>query len=254
MQNNQPSLQKLPFHATQHQFASYIRNPNPQAVPANVKPERMAVYRELFFNNVESFLSSGFPVLRRILTNAQWSELTQDFFSRHQSKTPYFSEISEEFLDFLQNERNNSVDYPFLLELAHYEWVEMALSIAQEHAPPFTEYIDDFLQQKLKLSPVAWPLAYQYPVHQISPDFLPTEPPSLPTYLIVYRGWDDEVGFIQISAIIFRLLQIIEDNPQFTLAACLTQVSDEAKLPNSETVIANGLEIVQKLFNKSILA
>lgn len=246
---NQPG-----FQITQQQFAAYIRNPHHSHVPANVKPERMAVYRELFFNNVESFLSTGFPVLRRISTDAQWQELAEDFFSRHQNQSPYFSEISEEFLEFLQNERHNPADYPFLLELAHYEWVEMALSIAQEQAPPFTEYIEDFLSQKVIISPLAWPLAYQYPVHQISPDFLPIEPPAQATYLIVYRGWDDEVHFIQISAITFRLLQIIAENPELTVSACLKQVEVEANHPEPEVIVAGGMEILQQLFNKSIIA
>jgi hypothetical protein len=214
----------------------------------------MAVYRELFFNNVESFLSTGFPVLRKILTDEQWLELAEDFFARHQNQSPYFSEISEEFLEFLQNERHNPADYPFLLELAHYEWVEMALSIALAQVPPLTEYIDDFLSQKVIISPLAWSLAYQYPVHQISPDFLPPEPPALATYLIVYRGWDDEVHFIQISPITFRLLQIIEENPEFSVAACLNQVAVEANHPQPEVIVSGGLEILQQLFNKSIIA
>lgn len=247
---NQPG-----FRLTQQQFAAYIRNPHHNPVPANVKPERMAVYRALFFNNVESFLSTGFPVLRRILPDAQWQELAEDFFARHQNQSPYFSEISEEFLDFLQNERDDPADYPFLLELAHYEWVEMALSISQEHVPPLTEYIDDFLGQKVIVSPLAWPLAYQYPVHQISPDFLPITPPAAqPTYLIVYRGWDDEVHFIQISAITFRLLQIIDENPESTVAVCLKQVTAEANHPEPEAIVTCGLEILQQLFNKSIIA
>lgn len=255
MQNNPPNQpQQASFQITQDQFASYIRNPQHNPVPANVKPERMAVYRELFFNNVESFLSTGFPVLHKILNHVQWLELTEDFFAHHQSQSPYFSEISEEFLDFLQNERNNPVDYPFLLELAHYEWIEMALSIALEHVPTFKEYPTDFLKQTVSISPVAWPLAYQYPVQQIAPDFLPTAPPSQPTYLIVYRDWDDEVRFIQITAVTFRLLQIIAENPEFTVEACLNQVADEVNHPNPEVIVAGGLDVLQKLFSKGIIS
>lgn len=255
MQNNLPNQPQLPnFQITQHQFASYIRNPRHNPVPANVKPERMAVYRELFFNNVESFLSSGFPVLRKILTDPQWLELVEDFFARHQSQSPYFSEISEEFLAFLQNERNNPDDYPFLLELAHYEWVEMALSIAQAELPPFTEYIEDFLAHKVTVSALAWPLAYQYPVHEISPDFLPTTPPAQATYLIVYRDLDDEVRFIQISPITFRLLQIIEEKPDLTVEAYLEQMIEESNHPNPEVIVSGGLDILRKLLNKNIIS
>ena len=249
MQNN-----LLNFQRTQQQFASYIKNPRVNPAPADVRPERMAMYRELFFNNVESFLSTGFPVLRAILTDAQWLNLSEDFFATHQSQSPYFSEISEEFLEFLQSEPNNPDDYPFMLELAHYEWVEMALSISQEQLPPFMEYIDDFMAQKIFVSPLAWVLAYRYPVHEISPEFLPTEPPEQPTYLIVYRGSDDEVRFIQISAITFRLLQIIQEKPLLTVEDYLEQMIDEAKQISSEMIVAGGLDALQKMFGKSIIA
>ncbi len=63
------------------------------------------MYRELFFNNIEGFLSGNFPVLRKILDDQQWFALVQDFFAKHPCQSPYFSEIPEEFLDYLQNER-----------------------------------------------------------------------------------------------------------------------------------------------------
>ena len=47
-------------------FAARIRQPESQALLPGITAERMAVYEGLFFNNIESFLSSGFPVLRRL--------------------------------------------------------------------------------------------------------------------------------------------------------------------------------------------
>jgi hypothetical protein len=255
--NSLAHIQSIDFKQKQQEFTAYIRNPKQHPVPSDVAESRMAVYRELFFNNIESFLSSGFPVLRQILTDAQWLALIEDFFARHHSETPYFCEIAEEFLAYLQQERSQAADskndYPFILELAHYEWVEMALSIAQVELPPLTEYIDDFLQQTLTVSPLAWPLAYRYPVHRLAPNYLPSEPPAELTYLIVYRGCDDQVGFIQITPMTFRLLQLIEQQPNVTLAACLEQIVTEMTHPNPEVVINGGLQIIQSLSAKSIV-
>ncbi|MBT4147090.1 MAG: DUF2063 domain-containing protein, partial [Gammaproteobacteria bacterium] len=144
------------FKAKQAEFSNYIRDPTAFPCPEDVKPERMQMYRSLFFNNVESFLSSNFPVLRKIFNDNQWQRLTQDFFAHHPSTTPYFSEIPEEFIAYLQNERETIADdYPFMLELAHYEWVEMALSISQEETTATgTQTIADF-SQTISLSPLA---------------------------------------------------------------------------------------------------
>lgn len=245
---------KSDFKNKQAEFAAFIRDPINNPCPADVKRQRMATYRELFFNNVDSFLSSNFPVLRKILDDRQWFELAQDFFSSHACRSPYFSEIPEEFLDFLQNERNNPDDYPFLLELAHYEWVEMALSIAQDHIePPESGFDENLLQCHIALSPLAWPLAYQFPVQQISPQFLPEQPPEQPTYLVVYRDYDDEVHFLQINAMTYSLLQQIQQSNGVLTDALLTRFSQELGHPNPVAVMEGGLQILREMAAKGII-
>lgn len=242
------------FKAKQLEFTRYIRNPVTNHAPADVKPERMAMYRELIFNNIEGFLAGNFPVIRKILDDNQWLELAQDFFSQHVCKTPYFSEIAEEFLDYLENERANPADLPFLLELAHYEWVEMALSIAKEEATANQQNLDDLLYRAVKLSPLAWPLVYQFPVQLISPDYLPLAPPEQPTCLVAYRDQYDEVKFIDINSMTYRLLEIIQEHGQIITKACLAQVAQESRHPNPDAIITGGLQILKELVEKTVIS
>lgn len=241
------------FKAKQLEFAAYIRDPENNPPPADVQPQRMAMYRELFFNNIDSFLSANFPVIRTLLNDRQWFELGQDFFAKHASQSPHFSEIPEEFLDYLQNERDGSDDFPFLLELAHYEWVEMALSIAKETAPADRRNLDNLPYLNIRLSPLAWPLVYQYPVHKIAPAFLPETAPELATFLVVYRNPDDEVNFIEITPITYRLLEIIQEHEGMAAIDCLKQVAEESKHPNPELIISGGLEILKGLAEKTVI-
>jgi hypothetical protein len=245
---------KVDFKAKQNEFSAYIRDPFNNPRPADVKQERIETYRELFFNNVDSFLSNNFPVLKTILNDQQWFELSQDFFSNHASSSPYFSEIPEEFIDFLQNERKNEDDLPFLLELVHYEWVEMALSIAKENIKTNTnDFIENLVQQTIALSPLAWPLAYQFPVQEISPSFLPTKTPEEPTYLLVYRDTADEVQFMKTPPITFRLLQIVQDNEGISCENCLKKIVEESAHPEPNTLFASGLLAVKDLAEKNII-
>lgn len=244
---------KVDFKTKQLEFAAYIRDPENNLPPADVQPERMAMYRELFFNNIDSFLSANFPVLRALLNDRQWFELGQDFFAKHTSQTPHFSEIPEEFLDYLQNERDASADFPFMLELAHYEWVEMALSISKETVPTNQPDLANLLNQPIRLSPLAWPLAYQYPVQNISPAFLPETAPEQATFLIVYRNPDDEVNFIEITPMTYRLLEIIQEHEGILAADCLKQVAEELHHPNPEMIISGGLQILKELAEKSVI-
>ena len=202
------------FRAKQAEFAAYIRDPEHNPAPSDVAPERMAMYRELFFNNIDSFLATSFPVLRSLFSEQQWQALASDFFARHRCHTPYFSEIAEEFLDYLQQGQAVS-DYPFLWELAHYEWVELALAIAKVQ-PDFVIDAEavDFEYQALAVSPLAWLLAYRFPVQTISAQHTPMFAPDQATYLVVYRDQFHEVHFMETVALTFRLLQLLEAEPQ----------------------------------------
>jgi hypothetical protein len=242
---------RVDFKSKQDEFAAYIRDPENNPVPADVKVQRMFMYRELFFNNIEGFLSGNFPVLRKILNDQQWFKLVQDFFAKHPCQSPYFSQIPEEFLEYLQNERNSTEDLPFMLELAHYEWVEMALSIAKEDVVVCNP--DHLLNQHIALSPLAWPLAYQYPVHKIAPAFLPLEEPEQPTFLIVYRNSEDDVNFIEITPITYRLLEIIQEHEKPLAEDCLKQVARESNHPDPALIVAGGLQILKELAEKTII-
>lgn len=242
------------FKAVQSQFAAYIRDPDNAPPPADVEPRRMAMYRELFFNNIDSFIGSNFPVLKAILSEEQWLEITQDFFVRHRCQTPYFSEIAEEFLAYLQNERSHPDDYPFLLELAHYEWVEMALSIAKDS--PMRggdQFLQDISAQNIALSPLAWPLLYRYPVQAIGPNFLPLEPPEQPTCLVVYRDEFDQVHFLQTSGLTLRLLQILQDQGAMLGERCLQIVAAEFPQIDSQVLKTSGVSMLRELAGKGII-
>ncbi len=223
------------FKVKQAEFAAYIRDPLASPAPADVDPERMAVYRELFFNNIDGFLSSNFPVLRKICDEQQWQTLSQAFFKNHRCQTPYFSEIAEEFLAYLQQHDHADL-FPFLLELAHYEWVEMALAIAQAE-PRYADaaLIAGLPHQQLSLSPLAWPLVYRYPVQRIGPDYLPQQPPAEPTCLIVYRDQDYQVHFLLSSPVTYRLLQIIAEHGALNGAQALQRLA--AEFPQFDTVM-----------------
>lgn len=242
----------MDFKSKQAEFSAYIRNPDKNACPDDVKPERMQVYRELFFNNVEGFLSSNFPVLTSLFTEEKWQQLVQEFFENHPCTTPYFAEIPEEFLLYLQNERPaTETDYPFMLELAHYEWVEMALAISTENLPLITEPSTPLqLDNKISLSPLAWPLAYQFPVHKISAEYLPYQAPEQSSCLVVYRNQEDDVNFIELAPMSFQLLQPLQELGEITVRDYLAKI-----LPadSAEALRAMALEALHQLVDKHII-
>jgi uncharacterized protein len=243
------------FKRVQLDFAAHLRDPARNPPPMGIEDRRLQVYRELFYNNVENFIASGFPVLRTLFNDAGWHALVRDYFSRHRSHTPFFHGIGKEFLDYLQNERGQPPgDPPFMLELAHYEWVEMALGISEADIGGLACNAEgDLLAGVPVVSPLAWSLAYQYPVHQISPQNRPLAPGAQPTYIVVYRDRRDHVGFLEINAVTARLLQLIEAEPARTGREQLEAIARELQHPQPEVVIQAGREMLESLRQRDII-
>lgn len=247
--------ERAQFQKLQYEFSAHIRHPGQHARPGDVEDRRMEIYRDLLYRNIEGFLSGGFPVLCEIHSDADWHALVRDFFHRHQSTTPYFPEIGQEFLAYLQDERGErESDFPFLLELAHYEWTEVALDVADVDLDDETADPDgDLLAASPVISPLAWPLSYRFPVHRISAEFLPTEPGEQPTTLIVYRDRGDQVRFMETNPASLHLLRKIEQNASQSGRDVLESIAREMQHPEPEVVVQGGLETLQRLLEQDVI-
>jgi hypothetical protein len=244
------------FKKTQYDFAAHIRNPDEVAGPEGIEDRRLAIYRELFFNNVESFVSSGFPVLRTLYSDEAWQQLIRIFFARHKAKTPHFPEMAEEFVDFLQNEFTpGDNDPPFIVELAHYEWMETALMLLNAGTDDVAFNVDgDLMEQPVVISPLAWLLFYEWPVHTISSDTQPKEKPEQPTWIVIHRDRKDEVGFMHLNPVTARLIQLLDDEgTDLTGRQALEQIAQELNHPQPEVIIAGGLDTLRQLRKKEII-
>jgi hypothetical protein len=217
----------------------------------------MAIYRDLFLNNLVSLLGSTFPVLKKLHTRDDWRRLVRTFMARHRAHTPYFLEIPREFLNFLEKEyKAHEGDLPFLPELAHYEWVELALSVAPDADPDENGSVDadgDLLDGVPVRSSLAWSFSYRYPVHRISPEYIPVAPGEQRTHLVVYRQADDEVGFMELNPVTARLLEMIGDKEDATGRALLKRLAAEIDWPDPDSLIAHGAEALAGMREAGIL-
>jgi len=244
------------FQKKQFAFAAHIRDPDHVAAPTGVEDRRMAIYRELFFNNIRNLLANMFPVLRKLHTDEKWHSLIRQFMQRHRAETPYFLQLPQELLDFLQNEYTlQDDDYPFLIELAHYEYIELALSISEdvnEFAGVDPE--GDLLANIPVKSELAWVYAYQYPVHRISPDYIPEEPTEEPVFLAVYRRENDKVGFLELNPVTAKLLEAISKNEkQQTGEQLLRALAEEINYTDVDALIQHGAAALKEMRQLEIL-
>lgn len=243
------------FVEHQYAFAAHIREPQRAARPEDVEDRRMSIYRELFYNNVQDFMANSFPVLRKLCSDEAWHCLIRDYFARHRAHTPLFLQMPQEFLRYLESERGECPeDPPFLWDLAHYEWTELALSIdTREIDNTGVDAEGDLLAGIPVLSPLAWLLTYQYPVHRIGPDFQPREPSGQPSYLAVYRDRSDDVGFLELNPVTARLLELLSGESPPSGEEALRRIAAELGHPKPEVVIEGGLQVFQDLKSRDVV-
>jgi len=232
------------FQRYQLAFTAHLRDPEVNPRPPGVEARRMKVYNELLFNNIEGFLLACFPVLRRVLGTRKWAKLVRAFFSTHRSHTPYFRQIPDEFIQFLQSEWTPPEGYPpFLLALAHYEWIELVLSVSNRSSDRAIDAAGNLIEGVPLLNPVLANLHYDWPVHRIAPrrKVRPTE-----TWLLVFRDADDRVQFSEINAFTARLLTLLEAGTLNGRAALL-QIAEESRHPDPGLILQAGGDLLNDL-------
>jgi hypothetical protein len=240
------------FQETQLAFSRHMRAPDEFPAPEGMEDRRMGIYRDLVYNNIESMLAGVFPVLRSLLSNAHWHNMVRDFIRHHECKTPYFLEISEEFLQYLAQERGlREGDPQFMLELAHYEWIELALDVSEDTIPSANEIPIDLLSSIPRVSPLVANLVYQYPVHKISPHFQPLDPEQ--AHLVVYRNRDDKVCFMEANPITQRLLSLLQTQ-SIRLSEAIQIIADELQHKNIVQLTEDAMQLVKRLFDLGVLS
>ena len=234
-------------------FTAYIRDPEHATAPPEVTPERMALYSRLVFGNCERVMSNMFPVLKQVLPEAQWQGLARSFFRDHPMHDPLFQAMPQEFVRYLQGRPRAAEEPPFLLELAHYEWVDYALSV--DEAEISLEGIDadgDLLEGRPALNPLVWMLRYEFPVHTYREHPPAAAPASQPTYLVACRALDDRVHFMELNAVSARLLELIDEASADTGRDLLRRLAGELQQA-ADALLDSGLEMLRQLRTKAVL-
>jgi uncharacterized protein len=230
----------LAFQKYQLEFTAHIRNPNANKRPAKVKDARMAVYREIVFNNIFGSVSACFPVCKSILGARAWRKLVREFFAHHQAQTPIFREIPQQFLQFLKTTTNLA---NYFEQLAHYEWVELAVGSQPVETKKLSKKID-LLKETPVLAPAHMLLEYDYAVHKISKKYLPKT--TQKTNLLVFRNTENAVKFIELNPMTFELLRLIDKNGM-TGKQALARLAEALNFSDMNAILQFGAEILVDL-------
>lgn len=229
--------------AFQNTFGDYLRRQTHTEL--DIPPARTGkLYQSLIWNNLTTFVNQCFPVCKAITDAQTWQELLQDFLQQGNMHSPYFSEINEQFVDYLQHhDVITRFDLPkFFVELAHYEWAELYVDNLPDSKP--TAFVS-YQNQVLALNPSVQVLHYTWAVQTVSPSHQPDSPSD--TFLLVYRKLVNhkyQTAFMNVNVLSFFLLQFIKDHiehnqtPYQDVQTLCNQFTQQFNLPNETLLTA----------------
>lgn len=236
----------LPFQQFQYALARHLRDPRGAARPVGVTPRRAGIYRELLRNNLEGFLLACFPLTHALLGARRWRRLVDLFFREARCQTPYFREIPREFLRWLLAADALPMPLPaWTRELAHYEWVELAVETMETTAPPAHEASGDLLAGRPVLAPALMNLAYAWPVHRIGHAWRPRKPQA--AHLLVFRDATDSVRFVELNPFSARLVALLQAEHGLTGEAACLRLAEETAHPDAAALCGHGGRLLDEL-------
>ena len=235
----------------QQDFANFLRAAKLRKAPKGVPARAAEVYRELVFSNLCGFIDACFPVCQALLGEPRWRRLQRRFMQQHDLQTPWFREIPARFADYLATHPANLPRY--LPELAHYEWLELAVDTMNCHQIAVTPLANDAGSQIILLNPALVLAAYAWPVHQIGPDWRPRRAQA--THLAVYRNPAEEVCFSELNPLTFTLLNLLRvaEACDENLAAVLASLAEALGQANTEHLLAHANALVHDLHAQGLI-
>jgi len=242
----------MAFQDLQRQFLAHLRNPGQQPLPTGFNQQGSALYVDLLYNKFNDSLTTCFPVTYAILGETVWQQLLKDFIAEHRCLSPYYRQIPDEFVHYLQNERQVTDDLPFLYELAHFEWIELVLSIA-ETEPIVTETLSDnqLMEAMLVFTPVIKLLHYVWPVQQINQAYQTEEPPSVATHILGFRDAADQVQFIALNPATASLILQLQNG--HTAEQALQELGKDFTPSELSNLMLFGKDILADLYRQGAI-
>ena len=176
-------------------------------------------YRELARMSLLEPLETMYPVLRALLGPEDWEACTQAFLEARLVRSPHYRDIAPAFLGWLAETRWGQARWPFLLELAHAEILEVLVSRYPDAEPPVGLHDEADPGSFLAWNAATQVVAYSHAVHRAT-EANPI-PEAGPTQLLAYRDAEGEAAIMELTAATAALLVQARNRPLAEVATAL---------------------------------
>jgi uncharacterized protein len=246
-------------------------------VIAQYPRERLVLYEELLFNTVEDTMQGFFPFCKRFIEEDQWVPLIERYRRAYPNRSYYLYKVGQDFPQFLTQDKALVEKFPFLPDLALYQWLEIEI----HNLPNFTyplgfqpdlTWTPELIENRAPFwNPAAKLVSLSYPIpaliHHIKQ--LIDEEPELdvipegvfqvteqPTMVFIYRDPETfQKRLFEVNSLTASLLHLSAASNQSFLELFQTLQATTPALQNLplETIVVEGIKLLQNCHQQNML-
>ena len=193
------------FEADPAGFARKRGLPEADAEAFGRFPGGLAAYRELARLSLVDPIETMFPITKALLEReGAWEGCLDAFLQARCVASRHYRDIAPAFLGWLAETGWGQATWPFLLELAHTELLEVLVARFPEGVLPEGLHEEPLPGDRLVLDPATQVVSYRHAVHRTSEDA--PVPEARPTHLLAYRDAEGRAQLMELSSAAAALL------------------------------------------------
>jgi hypothetical protein len=171
----------------------------------------------------------------------------------HRNTSKLHRDIAREFVIYLQSLSSFPRGYNFLPSLADYEYAEILVDLAEDDDFSYVDIDGDILNAKPYITGASYLGVYDYPVNDLSEDYIVTDKLDSPICLLVYRNRDDEVKFFQLNELSAALLEMLELNEVASGGEAIELLAHHTGNRHDDEFLQTGMDTLKKFYTSGVI-
>jgi hypothetical protein len=234
----------------------------PASLLAEIDKDGVRLYAELLNLGQQDLMENVFPGCAKLIGD-RWSDEVNNYLERFPPTHYNLNRAAEKFPEYLLKFGDRYLrKYPFIAELADYEWLELELleHPGQVKTFPYQPLTDaaQFEQQRPVVNPVLAVRRYKYPITEIVEHLeddccLPKDVEPKITQVAVYREPEThDCRFFELGQMAARVIEAAQEKPTAYKDLIALAVSTSGGMDPQQCVL-QCLEMIEKLQEVKLL-
>ena len=235
----------------QSKLADYCRT-GELTLTTEVNQKHVKHYRRLVYNIIDDILESAFPIFHEFASEELWTEMVNDFFSRHNCQTPQVWKVPGEFYEYaVEQNWKEKYKLPFLEDLLLFEWIEMDIHTMKDETLPSFKIAGDWLKDVISITPEYRIVSVKYPVHTTPPQYI-TEKNLGQYFILIFRQPDiGSLQFLDVSVLYALTIEKIEEG--LNLSQIINELQVVFSFPDKDVAQRHVLTFLKDLQTKKFV-